>query len=54
MKIEDKKTKMFNVKINEKEYGVIKVLRERYAVNVSTLFRNTIRQKLEELESNGR
>lgn len=50
MKKEDKKSKMFNVKVSEKEFIMIKTLREKYAVNVSILFRNMIKQKLEELE----
>jgi len=48
-KYEKNKTQ-FNFRVNEQEYEVIKLLKEKHAICISGAFKNFLRELLEKLE----
>jgi sulfur relay (sulfurtransferase) DsrC/TusE family protein len=52
MKTQFKKNKtQFNVMVNQEEYDLIKVLREKYAINLSGAFKIFLKELKEKLEN---
>jgi len=51
MKKDNKKFTLFNIRINQEDRYVITTLQKKYAVNISGLFRNVMKEKLKKLES---
>ena len=47
----DKKDKGTFVRLSEKEMQMLKVLKEKYCISASALFRQTIKNKFEEYEN---
>jgi len=52
MKTQFKKNKtQFNVMVNQEEYDLIKILREKYAINLSGAFKIFLKELKEKLEN---
>ena len=47
----DKKDKGTFVRLSDKEMQMLKILKEKYCISVSALFRQTIKEKFEEYEN---
>lgn len=39
----------FNLAMNEKEYGVLKILKEKYSINISGCFKRFLKEYLDKL-----
>lgn len=50
-KLKEKLTKEMNIKFSDEDWEKLKTLQDKYALNISCLFRNFIRQKFSELEN---
>jgi len=48
----DKKDKGTFVRLSDKEMQMLKVLKEKYCISASALFRQTIKMKFDEYENN--
>lgn len=40
----------FNIRVNKEEYETIRVLREKYAINISAAFKNFLQQLINKME----
>ena len=47
-----KKYKSFNMRINNKESEMIKLLKDKYAINISGAFKNFLKSLSEKMEHN--
>lgn len=50
MKTNKKQKRQANFEVNEEDLEIMEILRTKYAINISQLFKNSLKTQLEKLE----